>query len=88
VSALGPRIVTIATAPFSIGAGKTATVRVALDRVGRALMGTDHGRLRVHLTVFQSAPAAHTQIRDVRLTWDVKGNDQTISVARRSRTRG
>ncbi len=59
--------VTIATAQFSVGAGKTATVHVDLNRVGRALLRADHGRLGAHLTILQSAPAAHTQIRSVRL---------------------
>ncbi len=59
--------VTIATAQFSIVADKTATVHVDLNGVGRALLRADHGRLGAHLTILQSAPAAHTQIRGVRL---------------------
>jgi hypothetical protein len=67
---------TIATAQFSVGAGKTATVHVDLNRVGRALLRTSHGRLGAHLTILQSTPASHTQIRSVWLIGQ-KSHDKT-----------
>jgi hypothetical protein len=59
--------VTIATAGFTVATGKTTTVRVDLDSIGRALLRDRHGRLGARLTILQSAPATRTQIRGVRL---------------------
>jgi hypothetical protein len=59
--------ITIATGEFSIPSGKTATVHVDLNKVGRALLHGDHGRLDAHLVVLQSAPIAHVQNHGVRL---------------------
>ena len=58
---------TIATAGFSIAIGKTASVRVKLNGVGRALLRKGHGRLTASLTILQSAPATHTQTSAVHL---------------------
>jgi hypothetical protein len=58
------RTVTLGTARFSIAAGKTITVKIGLDAVGRALLGTDHGRVNANLAVLEFAPSpslTHTE---------------------------
>jgi hypothetical protein len=63
------RTVTIGAAKFSIAAGKTATVRIALGPAGRALLARAHERLAAHLTVLELVPAPeHTQTMSVRLS--------------------
>ena len=58
----------IGTATFSIPAGKTATVELTLNPAGRALLGTDHGRLSASLTVLKSSPApSQTHSQTVQL---------------------
>jgi hypothetical protein len=62
------KTVTIATATFSILPGKTATVGLELDAAGRALLGIDHGRLSVSLTILESSPGpAQTNTDSVHL---------------------
>ena len=54
---------TIGTASFSIPPGRTATITLALNSAGRALLKSDHGPQGVSLTVLKRAPApsaAHT----------------------------
>jgi hypothetical protein len=59
---------TIGTVTFSIQPGKTAATKVKLNPAGRALLGADHGRLAVKLTIFKSSPgSAQTRIENVRL---------------------
>lgn len=47
---------TIATASFSIAAGKSETIKLQLDRAGGALLRKARGQLRASLTL--SAPSA------------------------------
>jgi hypothetical protein len=66
----------IGTARFSIPAGKTTTVELALNAAGRALLGADHGRLSASLTVLRSSPApSQTHTESVQLVQEkvVKG---------------
>jgi hypothetical protein len=62
---------TIATATFSILAGKTTTVELELNRAGRALLGVAQrtgGRLHASLTVLKLSPApADTSTDGVQL---------------------
>jgi hypothetical protein len=59
---------TIGTATFSIPPGKTTTIDVKLNAVGRALLDADHGRLSAILTVLKSTPApSQTHTENVRL---------------------
>jgi Bacterial Ig-like domain (group 3)/Carboxypeptidase regulatory-like domain len=53
---------TIGTATFSIPAGKSATVRLALNSAGRALLKADHGTLNASVTIVESS-AGHTSTR-------------------------
>jgi Bacterial Ig-like domain (group 3) len=46
---------TIGTATFSIPASKTATVRLALNTTGRALLKADHGTLNASLLIVESS---------------------------------
>lgn len=48
---------TIGTASFSIPPGKTATITLALNSAGRALLKGDHGPQGVSLTVLKRSPA-------------------------------
>ena len=58
---------TIGSASFSIPAGKTATVKLTLNAVGRALLGAAH-ELSATLTISKSSPApSQTHTSDVRL---------------------
>jgi hypothetical protein len=58
----------IGTAGFSIPAGKTTTVDLALNAAGRALFGADHGRLNASLAVLRSSPApSQTHTESVQL---------------------
>jgi hypothetical protein len=51
------RTVTIGTVAFSISGDVTATVKLELNRAGRALLGADHGRLAATLLLLKSSPA-------------------------------
>ncbi len=42
---------------FSIPAGRTATVDLKLNAVGRELLGADHGRLNATLSILKSSPS-------------------------------
>ena len=66
---------TIGTGRFSIATAKTRAktkiviVKVKLNRVGRALLRADHGRLHASLTIIRlSPPSVQTQTASVRLT--------------------
>jgi hypothetical protein len=60
---------TVGTAGFSIPAGKTTTVELALNETGRALLSAAHGHLSATLTILKSSPApAATQIESVHLS--------------------
>ena len=60
--------ITIGTAMFSIAAGKTATVKLKLDAVGRDLLDMDHGRLTARLEILEHEPdVKHTQTATVHL---------------------
>jgi len=53
---------------FSVPAGKTATVSLALSSLGRSLLKASHGRLGATLTILKSSPTpAKTQTESVRL---------------------
>ncbi len=59
---------TIATVSFSVEANTTTTVKLKLDAAGRALLGTDHGRLSARLTVLEQEPAPpRSQVKSVQL---------------------
>jgi hypothetical protein len=59
---------TIATATFSIPPGRTGTVVLKLNAVGRALLSADHGRLSASLTILESSPTpAQTHTDSVHL---------------------
>ncbi len=59
---------TIGTATFLIPAGKTVTVDVRLNSLGRALLSSDHGRLSASLTIVKSSPVpSHTHTDNVQL---------------------
>ena len=53
----------IGTATFSIRTGRTVNVELTLNPAGRALLGTDHGRLSASLTVLKSSPAGGQAIQ-------------------------
>ncbi len=56
------KTITIGTAAFSIPAGKSATVRLALDSAGRKLLKADHGTLKASLVIIESS-VGHTSTR-------------------------
>ncbi len=59
---------TIATVSFSVEADTTATVKLKLDAAGRALLGTDHGRVSARLTLLEREPAPeNSQAKSVQL---------------------
>ncbi len=59
---------TIGTAAFSIRAGKTGDVTIALTAAGRALLKTGQGKLNASLTVLKSSPSpTSTQGKSVQL---------------------
>lgn len=59
----------IAVVSFSLAAGKLATVKLALNASGRALLRAGHGRLSASLVVLKSVPApAQARTARVRLT--------------------
>ncbi len=53
---------TIGTATFSIPASKSATVMLALNSAGRALLKADHGTLNARVTIVESS-VGHTSTR-------------------------
>ena len=58
----------IGTATFSILPGKTATIKLELNAVGRALLSAAHGRLSATLMVLKSSPApSQTRTENVQL---------------------
>jgi hypothetical protein len=62
------KVETIGTAPFSIPAGKTATVTLTLTVAGRDLLKADHGKLDANLTMLKTSPSpANTQHKNVEL---------------------
>jgi hypothetical protein len=59
---------TIGTSSFSIPAGKTATVTLALTATGRALLSAAHGKLTTTLVILKSSPGpSNTQTHSVHL---------------------
>ena len=59
---------TIGSATFSIPAGKTVSVRFALDGTGRALLSAAHGLLSATLAILKSSPTpSATQTDGVHL---------------------
>jgi hypothetical protein len=62
-----PHTSAVGTASFSVAAGKTTSVRIRLNAIGRALMRKAHGHLNAGLAILQSAPASHSQLRSVHL---------------------
>jgi len=62
------RAESIGTAGFSIAPGGEATVRVTLDKIGRALLSAAHGHLSAILTIVRTSPPPKTtQALRVRL---------------------
>jgi hypothetical protein len=64
-----PKLVTIASASFSQPAGRTLSLSLALNKLGRALLRARHGKLTASLTLLKLSPApvaAHTS--SVRLS--------------------
>lgn len=58
----------IATATFSISAGKTATVELKFNAAGRALLDAPQGRLSATPTILKSSPApSQTHAENVQL---------------------
>ena len=63
------RTVTIATAAFTIAAGRTSSVRLRLSALGRSLLHGAHGHLSAQILLIKSAPApSQEQRRTIRLT--------------------
>ncbi|HEY7830946.1 MAG TPA: IPT/TIG domain-containing protein [Solirubrobacteraceae bacterium] len=59
---------TIGTTTFSISAGKTATIKITLNAIGRELLSAAHGHLNATLTILKSSPSpAVTQTATVHL---------------------
>jgi hypothetical protein len=59
---------TIATANYSIPAGRTAIVALTLNAAGRSLLAVDRGRLSATLTILKSSPAPpQTHTKTVQL---------------------
>jgi Trypsin len=48
--------ITIGSVKFSIPAGETTIVKVALNATGRGLLGKDHGRLAAHVAIVDAVP--------------------------------
>lgn len=48
---------TIATASFTVAAGKTAAVQIKLNSTGRKLLTSDHGHLGAQLRIVKSSPS-------------------------------
>ncbi len=46
----------IGTGTFSVRAGQTAAVKLALDAAGKALLAAGHGRLRARIAILDSSP--------------------------------
>jgi hypothetical protein len=58
----------IGTASFSITAGAETTVKITLDKIGRALLSAAHGHLNAALTVLRTSPPPNnTQSAHVHL---------------------
>jgi len=59
----------IATAPLSIPAGKTVSIKLKLNETGRALLSAAHGRLDATLTILKTSPSPrNTQAKSVHLS--------------------
>jgi hypothetical protein len=58
----------IGTASFSVTAGAETTVKITLDKAGRALLSVGHGHLDVALTILRTSPPPNkTQSQHVHL---------------------
>jgi hypothetical protein len=63
----------IGTASFSIAAGKDATIRITLDKTGRARLNAAHGRLNATLTILRTSPPPNkTQSQHVHLDLEAR----------------
>jgi hypothetical protein len=63
-----PKDESIGTASFSVAAGTRATVEIALDNTGRALLRAAHGHLSAMLTILRASPhPIETQSQRVHL---------------------
>jgi hypothetical protein len=73
------RAITIGTATFSIAAGGTTTVKIALNGAGRASLGTAHGRLAARLTVLELASVPlQTHTENVQLVQQKTAKTRTL----------
>lgn len=64
------KTVIVGTGAFLIGAGRTATINLALNKIGRALLGPVHGGSSATLTILRTSPGpskTQTQTLDVYL---------------------
>jgi hypothetical protein len=67
------KLLTIATARFSVGAGGTAQVTLKLNATGRRIVSSGSGRLYANLTIYASVPAPPTtRTQRVKLVWHRK----------------
>jgi hypothetical protein len=65
----------IGTASFSIGAGEKATIKLPLEKSGRALLRAAHGHLSATLTIVRSAPTPEkTRTEHVHLEQQAAAN--------------
>jgi hypothetical protein len=64
-----PKLVAIASVSFSLPAGRTVALSLALNKLGRALLRSGHGRLTASLTVLKLSPApSSARTASVRLS--------------------
>jgi IPT/TIG domain len=62
------KLVTIASVSFSLPAGRTVSLSLALNKLGRSLLHAGHGKLNARLTVLKLSPApAFARSASVRL---------------------
>jgi microcystin-dependent protein len=63
------KIQIIGTMTFSISPGKTPTIKITLNAIGRALLSAAHGHLNATLTILKTSPSpSNTQTKSVHLT--------------------
>ncbi|MGA9314019.1 MAG: Ig-like domain-containing protein [Solirubrobacteraceae bacterium] len=59
----GSRSVEIGSGVFSIAGGKTASIDIHLNRPGRAVLASHHGRVRAYLKLAQESETTQTSVR-------------------------